>query len=172
MAAGSPEAGGGETVDYTVKRGDTLMKIAFETTGDLFQWRKIYEMNREAIPDPGQLKRGTVLKIEKPAGDVAIDRNGEAYQIVSGDTLGRISNKVYGTPTKWKSIYENNRQLIKDPNKIFAGFTLYYLPADGGGQPEMKPEPLAQQQTQPADARTPAAAPQAAGQAPVAPAGT
>ena len=45
----------------------------------------------------------------------------------TGDTLGKISNNVYGTFSKWQSIWNNNRPLIKDPNKIYAGFTLYYL---------------------------------------------
>ena len=28
--------------------------------------------------------------------------------------------------TKWKKLWENNKALIKDPNKIYAGFYLYY----------------------------------------------
>jgi nucleoid-associated protein YgaU len=34
----------------------------------------------------------------------------------------------YGTTRKWKKIYKNNEPLVRDPNLIFAGFTLYYLP--------------------------------------------
>ncbi|MCB1073754.1 MAG: hypothetical protein KDK96_11745 [Chlamydiia bacterium] len=44
------------------------------------------------------------------------------------DTLGTISDEVYHTPKRWNEIYQNNRPLIKDPNLIFAGFTLYYIP--------------------------------------------
>ena len=43
-------------------------------------------------------------------------------------TLGSISHTVYGSTRKWKKLWENNRQLIKDPNKIYAGFYLYYQP--------------------------------------------
>ena len=39
-----------------------------------------------------------------------------------------ISKKKYGTPVRWKSIWDNNKPMIKDPNLIFAGFTLYYIP--------------------------------------------
>ena len=45
-----------------------------------------------------------------------------------GETLGTISNKHYGVTKRWKDLYENNRPMIKDPNLIFAGFTLYYVP--------------------------------------------
>jgi hypothetical protein len=46
--------------------------------------------------------------------------------IKNGETLGTISNSVYQTPKKWKAIWENNKPLIRNPNVIFAGFTLYY----------------------------------------------
>lgn len=119
----------GETTDYTVQTGDTLMKIAFENYGDLYQWRKIYDLNRDKIPDINRLSKGTVLKVEKASG-VSIDRNGEKYLIKTGDTLGSISDDVYGTKKKWKKLYENNRQMIKDPNRIYAGFYLYYQMSD------------------------------------------
>jgi nucleoid-associated protein YgaU len=128
-ASGAPVEGSGGTESYSFKPGDTLMKIAFETYGDLYQWRKILEANRDVITDPNQIPAGTTLKLERPASPVSISRNGEAYQIRSGDTLGTISQQVYGTPSKWRDIWDNNRELIKDPNKIYAGFTLYYLPA-------------------------------------------
>lgn len=121
--------------EYTVQSGDTLMKIAFETYGDLYRWKAIYEANKEKISNPNQIPKGTVLKVEKPVQAVNIERNGEKYQIQTGDTLGKISQTVYGTPTKWKSLWENNKQLIQDPNKIFAGFYLYYVPQAGAPAP-------------------------------------
>ncbi|MBL7715993.1 MAG: LysM peptidoglycan-binding domain-containing protein [Bdellovibrionales bacterium] len=127
-APAAPPAMSGESTSYTVNGGDTLMKIAFEVYGDLYQWRHIHEMNRDKVQDPNRLTKGLVLMIDKPASPVQIERNGEAYLIKTGDTLGSISNEVYGTPGKWRALWENNRQLIKDPNRIFAGFTLYYAP--------------------------------------------
>ena len=118
--------------EYSVQRGDTLMKIAFETYGDVYHWKTILDANRDKISDPNNIPTGTVLKVDKPQTPVVIEKNGEKYQIQKGDTLGKISNHVYGTPSKWKRIWENNKQLIHDPNKIFAGFSLYYLPSDQG----------------------------------------
>jgi len=116
----------GGSDSYQVQAGDTLMKIAFETYGDLYQWKKIFEWNRDKISDPNAVPPGVSLKLEKPSSPIAIDRNGDKYLIKVGDTLGTISDDLYGTKAKWRKLWENNRQLIKDPNRIFAGFYLYY----------------------------------------------
>lgn len=150
-ALAAPAAMSGEATSYTVNGGDTLMKIAFEVYGDLYQWRHIHEMNRDKVQDPNRLTKGMVLMIDKPASPVQIERNGEAYLIKTGDTLGSISNEVYGTPGKWRTLWENNRQLIKDPNRIFAGFTLYYTPDQGS---QNNTAPLANEAAE-ADGRQP-----------------
>jgi len=59
---------------------------------------------------------------------LVIKKNGLPYLIRRNDTLGKISNKVYGVPKHWPRIWKNNPELIQDPNKIYAGFTLYYEP--------------------------------------------
>ncbi len=153
----------GESSQYTVQPGDTLMKIAFETYGDLYQWHRIYDLNREHIPDANNVAPGTVLQLEKPSSPIQIERNGDRYLIKKGDTLGSISNEVYGDRGQWRKLYENNRQLIRDPNRIFAGFYLYYT---GGQAPQAAPPPLTQNEPAAAPAaqeepRQPASAPEA-----------
>jgi len=37
----------------------------------------------------------------------------------TGDCLWNIAKKYYGDPFKWKLIYEENRDKIKEPHKIF-----------------------------------------------------
>jgi nucleoid-associated protein YgaU len=147
----SNDQGSGEASSYTVREGDTLMKIAFENYGDLYKWKDIYQQNHDAIKNPNDVPPGTVLKLDKPSVPVAIERNGDQYLIKTGDTLGTISNDVYGTKTKWKKIWNNNKQLIKDPNKIYAGFYLFYTltPSEKKnleerGGPGHAPAPLAE----------------------------
>ena len=118
---------GGKGSTYTVKKGDTLMKIAFENYGDLYRWKDVYEANKQAIADPNHVPPGTQLVLNG-AGAVQVEHRGEQYLIKQGDTLGTISNDVYGTPRKWKKLWNNNRDLIKNPNHIYSGFYLFYQP--------------------------------------------
>jgi nucleoid-associated protein YgaU len=134
----SQSAPSGPASGYQVKAGDTLMKIAFEQYGDLYRWKEIYNANRSVIQDPNHVPPGTNLTLNG-AGMVTIERNGESYLIKRGDTLGVISKDVYGTMRKWKKLWENNRQLIKDPNKIYAGFYLYYVPEGKLTREEVQP---------------------------------
>ena len=45
----------------------------------------------------------------------------EYYEIVSGDTLGAIAKRYYGSASKYTRIHEANKELIPDPNKIYPG---------------------------------------------------
>lgn len=45
----------------------------------------------------------------------------EIYEIVRGDTLGGISKRYYGAAGKYMRIFEANKNIIEDPNKIYPG---------------------------------------------------
>jgi nucleoid-associated protein YgaU len=55
------QAAPGQT--YTVKKGDSLSKIAKQVYGDAQQWRKIHEANRDIIDNPDLIHPGQVLKL-------------------------------------------------------------------------------------------------------------
>ena len=44
--------------------------------------------------------------------------------VKDGDTLSAISLAVYGTANQYNKIFEANKPLLKDPNKIYPGQTL------------------------------------------------
>ncbi len=48
----------------------------------------------------------------------------------TGDTLWRIAEKVYGDKDKWRLIYLANKDVIKDPNKIYPKQRLKIPPPD------------------------------------------
>jgi nucleoid-associated protein YgaU len=121
----SPVSSYGPMENYKVQKGDTLMMIAFKIYGDYRKWKDIKEWNK----DVKKVGEGVELKYMVPEQRFGWQPSGLPYLIKTADTLGTISKEKYGTTRKWKSIYENNRPLIRNPNLIFAGFTIYYQPA-------------------------------------------
>ena len=47
--------------------------------------------------------------------------SGQYYEIKSGDTLSAIAKHLLGDANAYMKIFEANREVIKDPNKIFPG---------------------------------------------------
>jgi len=45
----------------------------------------------------------------------------EYYEIVSGDTLSGIAKKFYGDGSRYMRIFKANKEVIKDPDKIYPG---------------------------------------------------
>jgi nucleoid-associated protein YgaU len=66
QSGGSSTAPSGQAPEartYTVRKGDSLSRIAKEVYGDAQQWRKIHEANRDIIDDPDLIHPGQVLKL-------------------------------------------------------------------------------------------------------------
>lgn len=117
----------GTMKEYTVQKNETLMLIAFKLYGDYERWKDLATANGSALKGSVGLRQGMKLKYMAPAEDFVWNPQGLPYLIRTGDTLGHISQNVYANAKKWKLIWDNNRPLIKDPNKIYSGFTIYYL---------------------------------------------
>jgi nucleoid-associated protein YgaU len=45
----------------------------------------------------------------------------KTYVVKSGDTLSKIAKQEYGNANEWNRIFEANKDILKDPNKIFPG---------------------------------------------------
>lgn len=116
-----------KNIIYQTKNGDTLMKISFEYYGNLYRWREIYRANRNLISNYNLLISGTNLQI-KNVKSIFIHKIGSPYIINRNDTLIKISSLLYGNKNEWRLLWHNNPELIHDPNKIYAGLTMYYVP--------------------------------------------
>ena len=46
------------------------------------------------------------------------------YTVVRGDNLSKIAHNQYGDSSKWRVIYEANKNIISNPNQIWPGQTL------------------------------------------------
>ncbi|MFA6129733.1 MAG: LysM peptidoglycan-binding domain-containing protein [Candidatus Omnitrophota bacterium] len=61
----------------------------------------------------------------------------ENYTVGKNDTLQKISKKFYGTTKRWMKIYEANKDVLRSPDKLYAGQILK-IPSS----PELKAEPV------------------------------
>lgn len=60
-------------------------------------------------------------------GETKEDLEDGVYVVCKGDTLWDISDRIYGTHSKWKELYEKNKEEIgKNPDMIFEGMKLVY----------------------------------------------
>ena len=71
------------------------------------------------------LMAGNMKGVGSVNGDGLIAPEAEAeteyYVIQSGDTLWAIADKFLGNGSKYPEIFEANREVIEDPDKIFPG---------------------------------------------------
>lgn len=74
---------------------------------------------------------GNVAGVAKVNNMMSVDRSApEAtyYTVVSGDTLSKISKVNYGDANKYMVIFEANKPMLSDPNKIYPGQVLRIPP--------------------------------------------
>jgi nucleoid-associated protein YgaU len=60
------------------------------------------------------------LKAPPPAPEEPESKD-EFYEIKSGDTLGKIAKQFYGSAGKYTRIFEANRDVIENPDRIYPG---------------------------------------------------
>ncbi len=77
------------------------------------------ETPTEVVATPDQEE--SVVEVEEEQADVST-KTPKTYVVQSGDTLGKISSKLFGTTTKWKKIAEANQ--ITNPKHLRVGMTL------------------------------------------------
>jgi nucleoid-associated protein YgaU len=62
-----------------------------------------------------------VLNVPEP---VVVEPEKQYYTVVSGDYLSKISKRVYGDAMKYNIIFEANKPMLTDPDKIYPGQVL------------------------------------------------
>ena len=53
-----------------------------------------------------------------------VEPEAQFHTVVSGDTLGKIAKTYYGNAMKYPVIFEANKPMLTDPNKIYPGQVL------------------------------------------------
>lgn len=116
-----------ETERYTVKRGDSLWRIAEERLGDGTRYVELVALNQAVLDGrPDFLLPGTVLKVP-----VADDSSGDSYVVQPGDTLSEIAEDQLGDADAYPSIFRASRDTVQpngahlsDPDLILPGWQL------------------------------------------------
>lgn len=114
------EALGFEVEDLSVKVDDDLATVSGKVSS---------QETREKV----------VLAIGNTAGIARVDDRLEVsepqpaaqfHTVVRGDTLSAIAKKYYGKASKYPVIFEANKPMLSDPDKIYPGQVLRIPPAD------------------------------------------
>jgi len=71
-------------------------------------------------------KAGETTQEAVPAGSIKEGPKAEYkyYTVQKNDTLQKISSKFYGTTRKWKLIYEENKDVIKNSDRVYPGIKI------------------------------------------------
>lgn len=75
---------------------------------------------------------GNVSGVAAVKDMMTVDRSepeAQYYTVASGDTLSKISKQFYGNPNQYMKIFDANKPMLKDPDKIYPGQKLRVPPA-------------------------------------------
>ncbi len=61
---------------------------------------------------------------EAPEPDSTEQPSSRFYTVKSGDTLGKIAREFYGSASKYPVIFEANKPMLKNPDRIYPGQVL------------------------------------------------
>ena len=113
--------------EYTVLRGDYLWRISKKSDiyGDPFQWIRIYSYNRDQIKDANLIYPEQIFKIHRENGP-------NEYLVGKGDNLAKIAGSVdvMGDPTKWRQLYEANKNVVGDEPNLIYPFQILKVPGN------------------------------------------
>jgi uncharacterized protein YidB (DUF937 family) len=79
------------------------------------------EDEQEQAPSPGQqATTASAAAVDTGVGSAAAS-SVRTYTVSSGDTLSKIAKQFYNDSNQWQRIFDANRNILNDPNRIFPG---------------------------------------------------
>ena len=98
---------------HTVVSGDTLSKIADRYYGVMRLYDPISLANQPMLHDPGGIYPGQVLRVPPVEAPTHV--------VSRGETLGAIAKHRYGDARRYTAIFEANRDVLSDPDRVEVG---------------------------------------------------
>jgi nucleoid-associated protein YgaU len=140
--APAPEAAPAERF-YVVKEGETPGGIAQAELGSARRWKEILDLNpgvqaerlqpgmrlkmpgaaAGGAPTPKGAEEG-IAKASSSGPAAGAAKPGATYTVQSGDTLEKISKRVYGTSSRWPEIWVANLAKLDSPDDVRRGMEL------------------------------------------------
>ena len=93
-----------------------------DATGDIYYTMAFKEYKK--IKTQKATETATVVPVTVRETKDPESNSGTTYTVQSGDSLWAISKKMYGDGAQYDKIYEANKDVIKNPNLIYAGQVL------------------------------------------------
>ena len=123
-----------------LRKGNTLMRHVFAMGLKIEEMKITYDDGIATIRGtcPSQAERekilltvGNVAGVSQVDDQIVVEKpEPEAvfYTVVGGDTLSKIAKAQYGDAGKYPVIFEANKPMLTDPNKIYVGQVLRIPP--------------------------------------------
>ena len=137
-----------EFFDHIVAQDEVMQTIARHYFGSIDDWKIIAKANPRV--DPRKLKPGMILRIPKDKMNIQGVLTGKVvqpgvletprldgsqadskiieYVVQSGDSLSRISQRIYGTSRHARFIFDSNRDILRTMDDISIGQLLKLPP--------------------------------------------
>ena len=111
---------------YDLNVKDLLVTVDGETVTLNGEVSSVLERNRVVVVTGNvdgisSVNDNLTLNIPEP---VIVEPEKQYYTVVSGDYLSKISKRVYGDAMKYNIIFEANKPMLTDPDKIYPGHPL------------------------------------------------
>ena len=123
-----------------LRKGNTLMQHVFAMGLEIEEMKISYDDGvatiRGTCPSQGEREKiiltvGNVAGVSQVDDRIVVEKpEPEAvfYTVVGGDTLSKIAKVQYGDAGKYPLIFEANKPMLTDPNKIYVGQVLRIPP--------------------------------------------
>lgn len=138
--------GAAQPAVHYVDAGETLWQIAQKYYGDGHHWRVIADANPKAIQSNGNVRGGVRLVIPNKANLVGVvvedadmpnsrrdprttdqptaATTGQTIRVRAGDSLHALAELHLGSASRWRAIYDANRDSLKRPEQLRTGMKL------------------------------------------------